>query len=69
MVLFDYMELRLHSITMPTKTLKEIAEWYDVTNRTVHTWLKLGAPLHQRGGQGKLHFISDRVNFPNLFSS
>jgi len=44
---------------MAIATLKEVAEWKGKTERTIHDWLKAGAPLNKRGGGGK----------PNLFDT
>ncbi len=46
---------------MPIKTLQEVAEWHDTTDKTVHNWIKAGLAIHTRGGSGSPHKLDSVV--------
>ena len=43
---------------MAKKNTTEIAEWYGVTNRTIHTWIKNGLPIFEKGSDNKQHIFN-----------
>ncbi len=43
---------------MAIKTLAEVAEWYEVSERTMHNWISEGLALHHKGGKGSPHLFN-----------